>query len=136
MEEIAHDDIRNVFSSKKYPQFTAGRDIRVMEERLAQAEKVNRKLLLKKDAEELDEAVKEAKALIKKYDQMKGETDAAAQRLTDILVKIGAIKVEKEKDPTFLRNISNWLYKHYGSNGFSEMPLIAIKNFFSKITGK
>lgn len=135
MEEIAHDDIRNVFSSKKYSQFTAGRDIRVMEERLAQAEKVNRKLLLKKDAEELDDAVKAAKELIKKYDQKKGETDAAAQRLTDILVKIGAIKVEKEKDPTFLRNISNWLYKHYGSNGFSEMPLIAIKNFFSKITG-
>lgn len=32
----------------------------------------------------------------------------------------------------FFTKLSSWLYKNYGSNGFSEMPAITLKNIFGK----
>ena len=47
-----------------------------------------------------------------------------------------AAEEEKEpKDATTLRNISAYLYENYGTNGFSEMPLLFIRNLIAKCLG-
>ena len=62
------------------------------------------------------------------------EVAACEKALRECLVKAGAAEEEKEpKDATTLRNISAYLYENYGTNGFSEMPVMFIKNLFAKI---
>ena len=41
-----------------------------------------------------------------------------------------------EDETGFFTKISAWLFENYGSNGFSEMPGITVKNILSAITGK
>ena len=58
-------------------------------------------------------------------------------RLTAILAKQGLAEVTEEKEPSpFLEKLSLWLFDNFGTNGFSEMPLIALKNLWNFITGR
>ncbi len=54
-------------------------------------------------------------------------------KLLDSFVKAGLRKAEKEKDPSFLRKVSLFLYDKFGTNGYSEIPGLTIKGFFEKI---
>ena len=134
MKVIANDDIKDVYSDPDFPQFNFGRDIRELEEPLEIAEGVDTSKLSKADADELNAAVEEAKILIVKPAIEEDEYEKTAGRLNAILEKIGAKDKEKEKDPTFLGKVSSWLFEHYGSDGFSEMPGDTLRNIITKIT--
>jgi hypothetical protein len=123
MQLIANDNIKNVYSSPEFPQFLSGRDVRKLHELLDAAGKVKTKWLLPSLRTELEGAVAQANDVLS--DNLKTSDDfAAAQaRLEKILAKIGAVKAEKEKDPSALRAISNFLYNTFGTNGYSEIPM-------------
>ena len=133
MQLIANDNIKNVYSSPEFPQFLSGRDVRKLHELLDTAKGVKTKWLLPSYRAELEKAVAQANEVLS--DNLKTSADfaEAEARLEKILVKIGATKAEKEKNPSLLRAISQYLYKNYGSNGFSEMPALTLKLLASKI---
>lgn len=133
MELIAHDDIKDVYSSPEFPQFNFGRDVRTLETLVEQADAVDTSSLSSETAAELAAAVANAEAVLDKTVITEDEHEKAADKLTDALVKAGAMKAEKESDPSVLAGISNWLYENYGTNGYSEMPGITIKKAFNSV---
>ncbi|MBQ2848138.1 MAG: hypothetical protein IJE74_07765 [Clostridia bacterium] len=126
MELIAHDDIKDVYSSPDFPQFNIGRDVRNLHTLLKSAEEVNASSLSSEEKAELNAAVAQAENLLNTTVCEAGDFEKAENRLSDILIKVGAVEAEEEKDYTFFENLSQWLYEHYGTNGFSEMPRISI----------
>lgn len=133
MELIAHDDIKDVYSSPDFPQFNIGRDVRNLSTLLETAETVNTAALSAEDKAEFEAAVAQAENLLATTVCAAGDFEKAENRLTDILVKADAMEAEKAKDYSFFENLSEWLYKNYGSNGFSEMPGISVNIIFETI---
>lgn len=131
-ELIAHDDIKDVYSSEKFPQFYIGRNVRKIKNYINQIEAIDTAKMSVKDKEEAQAAVLEAKAILDSTIGVKGQIEASEERLENVLIRAGKLKKEKEKSPVFLRKVSLWLYDKFGTNGFSEMPLITLKNFFAK----
>ena len=133
MQLIANDNIKSVYSSPEFPQFLSGRDVRNLHELLEKADGVNTKWLLPSKKAELKSAVDEANAVL--ADNLTTSADFARceECLAKCLASIGAYKIEKEKNPAFLAKISNWLYDNYGTNGYSEMPGLALTNFIDKL---
>ena len=130
-ELIAHDDIKDVYSDERFPQFNIGRDVREIETLIELSKEVNAAKLSADKAAAIDNAVKAAEAVLADSTVTAEEYDEAVANLTAALVDAGAMKAEKEKNPAFFEKISNWLYKNYGTNGFSEMPGITLKKIFS-----
>ena len=133
MRLIADDEIKDVYSSPEFPQFLSGRDVRNIHSLLEKADSLDKSKLRQSDKAELEEAVEEAKAVLDDNLADWDDFSECEKKLTDCLVKAGVLKKEKEKDPSFLRKVSLYLYDNYGSNGFSEMPALALKNLFMKI---
>lgn len=133
MELIAHDDIKDVYSSPDFPQFNIGRDVRNLRTLLETAETVNVSALSADEKTEFEAAVAEAENLLNTTVCAAGDFEKAENRLTDILVSIGAMEAEKVTDYTFFEKLSEWLYENYGSNGFSEMPGLSINIVFEAI---
>lgn len=131
-ELIAHDDIKDVYSSEKFPQFNIGRNVRKIKNYINQIEAIDTAKMSVKDKEEAQATVLEAKAILDSTIGVKGQIKASEERLENVLIRAGKLKKEKEKSPVFLRKVSLWLYDKFGTNGFSEMPLITLKNFFAK----
>ncbi len=134
MELIAHDDIKDVYSSPKFPQFNIGRDIRNLSALLKTAEEVDASKLSAEDKAEFEAAVAQGENLLATTVCAAGDFEKAENRLTDILVKIGATEAEKVTDLTFFEKLSAWLYDNYGSNGFSEIPRLSLNIVFEAIT--
>lgn len=126
-ELIAHDNITDVYSDPRFPQFNYGRDVRAIEGLIKQAKEIDASSLSSADAAELNAALAQAEADL--ADTTSGDLSEAENRLTAILVKIGAMEAEDTGDNIFTK-ISPWLYENYGSNGFSEMPALTIKKIF------
>ena len=135
MQLIANDNIKNVYSSPEFPQFLSGRDVRKLLELKEAAAGVKTKWLIPSKRTELEQALAQADEVLS--DNLKTSEDfaAAEARLEKILVRVGAIKAEKEKDPSVLRAISLYLYNNFGTDGYSEIPAAVIKKLFDKITG-
>ncbi len=131
-ELIAHDDIQDVYSDERFPQFNIGRDVRIIEELIEQGENADTSKLSAEDAAAITDAVDGAKAVLSDFAATAEEYNGAVETLKDCLVKAGIIEAEKVKDPAFFGSISAWLYKNFGTNGFSEFPGIALKKIFSK----
>lgn len=130
-ELIAHDDITDVYSDERFPQFNIGRDVREIETLIELSKEVNTAKLSAEKADAIDNAVKAAEAVLADSTVTADEFDEAAANLTAALVDAGAMKAEKEKNSAFVEKISNWLYENYGTNGFSEMPVLTLKKIFS-----
>ncbi len=133
MELIAHDDIKDVYSSPEFPQFNIGRDVRNLSTLLETAEEVDASALSAEDKAEFEAAVAQAEGILATTICAAGDFEKAENRLTDILVSIGAMEAEKVKDFTFFEKLSAWLYDNYGSNGFSEMPRLSLNIVFESI---
>ena len=131
-ELIAHDDIKDVYSSEKFPQFNIGRNVRKIKNYIKQIDALNTDKMSNEEKEEAQAAVLEAQAILDSTIGVKGQIEASEERLENVLIRAGKLKKEKEKSPVFLRKVSLWLYGKFGTNGFSEMPLIALKNFFAR----
>ncbi len=134
MELIAHDEIKDVYSSPEFPQFNIGRDVRKLSTLLETAGEVNASSLSAEDKAEFEAAVAQAENLLATTVCAAGDFEKAENRLTDILVKIGAMDAAKVTDYTFFEKLSAWLYDNYGSNGFSEIPRLSLNIVFEAIT--
>ena len=126
MQLIAHDDITSVYSSPDFPQFNYGRNVKNLLELLDKAEGVNRKLLTKKRAAALDAAVAQANETLSKTVDAPDAIQKAEDALTDALVGAGAMTPNVTM-PDVCAPLSAWLYKHFGPNGYSEMPLLILQ---------
>ncbi len=133
MELIAHDDIQDVYSSPAFPQFNYGRNVKNLLTLLDTAKGVNQKLLAKSQKAKLNAAVENAETVLSKtVDGPTAVSDAEAQ-LHKALVLCG-----KEK-PTFaapdvFTPVSDFLYRHYGANGYSEYPHLTAERALDSVS--
>lgn len=132
LELIARDDVKDVYSSPDFPQFLAGRNILNIKALIETAAAVDTAKLSNADATELEAALTGAKEVLTRTVSYTGELEEREARLNDILVKIGVVEAAEESDPTLFRNISLWLYEKFGTNGFSEIPKVALGKLFDK----
>ncbi len=142
MQLIANDDIKDVYSSPDFPQFNYGRNVKNLLTLLDEAEGVNRKLLTKGQKKRLDAAVENAQTVLSKtVDGPNAVPDAEAQ-LHKALVLCGKEKATLTT-PDVFTPVSDFLYRHYGSNGYSEYPretakkgIDALVSFFGAVAGR
>ncbi|MBR3439707.1 MAG: hypothetical protein IKH13_09430, partial [Clostridia bacterium] len=130
MRLIADDEITDVYSSPEFPQFLSGRNVQELLTLLDTAKALQAQ---GKSNASIDAAAADAQAALDNNLATGDEVAACEKALRECLVKAGAAEEEKAaEDATALRNISAYLYANYGTNGFSEMPLLFIKNLFAK----
>ncbi len=129
-ELIAHDDITDVYSDPRFPQFLSGRDVREIEALIEQAKEVDASSLSAEDAAALSAAIAKAEADL--ADSTSGDLSEAVEGLTDILVKIGVVEAVDTSDNIFTK-ISPALFNLFGSNGFSEMPKLLLNKLIKPI---
>ena len=76
----------------------------------------------------------EAERVLSSTIAVDGEAEAARARLIAILQKIGEYEPAKaEKESSFgkaMVKLSLWLYKYYGTSGYTQMPLKTVQNLF------
>ena len=137
MELIAHDDIKDVYSDPRFPQFNIGRDTRKLYELLNVAADIDSAALSAEDAAEFAAAVKQAEDTVNDSTVEAGAFQAAEAKLESILGKLGAVEVAEVKEPSgFFEKLSLWLYDNFGTDGFSEMPKSVLSKIWNMITGK
>ena len=133
MHLIADDEIEDVYSLPEFPQFLSGRFVLDLLELMDTAKALKAE---GKSNADIDAALAKAQATFDNNLASGDEIAECEKELRAALAKVGAAeKAKEEKDPSFLRKISLWLYENYGTNGFSEMPGLTVKNFFEKIKG-
>lgn len=125
---LATDEIKSVYSTPDFPQFNGYRDPRGLKNNyIPTAESVDVSTLSAEDAAELTAALEEAKNFVNGTVAYDGQQKEIENRLRSILVKVGKMSAEEEEEPsTFFTNASLWLFDTFGTNGFSEMPVLAI----------
>lgn len=123
---LATDDIKNVYSTEDFPQFNGYRDPRGLKNNyIPTAESVDVSTLSAEDAAELTAALEEAKAFVNGTVAYDGQQEELESRLENILVKVGKMSAEEEEEPsTFFTDASLWLYDNFGTNGYSELPVV------------
>lgn len=130
MRLIADDEITGVYASPDYPQFLSGRNVQELLTLLETAKTLKAE---GKSNASIDAAAADAQAVLDNNLATGDEVAAREKALRESLVKAGAAEKEKEpEDAGALRKISAYLYENYGTNGFSEMPMLFIKNLFGK----
>lgn len=127
-ELLASEDIKDVYSTPDYPQFNGRRDPRALKNTyIPQAKAVDTSTLSEADAEELAAAIADAEAFVNSTASYDGQQKEVEDRLVNILIKIGVREAKVEEEPsTFFKDLSLWLYDTYGTNGYSEMPLLTV----------
>ena len=131
---IADDEITDVYSSPDFPQFLWGRNVSGILELTDAVKTLDKSKLSASDRKALDEALAKTQATLDNNLASNDDIQECEQELRAVLVKIGAAEEKKsEKDPSFLRKISLYFYENYGTNGYSEIPLLAVKGLFGKI---
>ena len=133
MELIAHDEITDVYASPDFPQFNNGRNVKNLLELLDTAKGVNQKLLTKRGRTQLNAAIDNAQTVLSKTVDEADALQKAEQQLSDALVRVGA-KAPSFTFPDIFTPIADRLYAHYGSNGYSEMPVLTLKKALDSLT--
>lgn len=124
VELASRNAITDVYSDPNYPQFNIGRETEELRKTLLPAAKaVDPSTLSAADAAELSAAVADAEAMLSRTVGKEGEAEAVTARLRAILEKIGAIEpAAAETSSPIVRQISDWFYNIYGTNGYSQIP--------------
>lgn len=135
---LSTDEIETVYSDPNFPQFNVGRNTKkLIRSVLPDAKKVDTSTLSAADAAELNAAIAEAERIIASTVAVAGEAEAARDRLTAILRKIGVYSpAEEEEASAFgeaMSKLSLWLFDNYGTAGYIQMPLVSIQNLFAAI---
>ena len=120
MQLIANDNIKDVYSSPDFPQFNYGRDVRALHELLDKAADVNTKLLLPSVKKELAAAVAQGNDVLNRTVDTADALPNAEARLSKALILAGK-KTPEITVPDVFAPLSNFLYKHFGANGYSEL---------------
>ena len=102
---------------------------------MATAKSVDASALSAEDAQELNAAIAEAEAILGSTAGVAGAVEKSEERIRACLIKIGVMEApaEEEEPSDFFANASEWLYNNYGTNGFSEMPILTVINIFKAI---
>lgn len=110
-----------------YPQFNSTQNDKVIRRRrIKDGESVDKSTLSQDDAQELEGALDEARAVLSATVADAQKADAATERLNNILIKIGVLSPAEEENKLmpFIRTcagfISRKLVDIYGDNGFSD----------------
>ncbi len=132
---LATDDIKDVYSTDEYPQFSASRDTRGLKNNyIPTAKAVDASALSAEDAAELAAAIKEAEDFVNGTNCYTGQQKEIEERLISILVKAGAWTIEEEEEPsTFFTDASLFLYDNFGTAGYSQIPFVAVKLLFENV---
>ncbi len=131
-ELLAYDNITDVYSDENYPQFNEGRDAKTLRGLLDTAAEVDRASISAEQAAKLDAAVENAEDLLSTTIGNTAATKQAEKDLRAALVELGYASPKSEpQDPGFAGTFSLWLLKNFGTNGFSEYPVVAVKNVFA-----
>ena len=134
MKMIADDEITDVYSSPDFPQFLPGRNVSEIINLTDAAKALNKSKLREADKQALETALANTQRTLDNNLSTDEDLKKCEDELRAVLVRLGAAKEkEAEKDPSFLRKISLFLYENFGTNGFSEIPALAVKGLFSKI---
>lgn len=132
---LSTDEIETVYSDPNFPQFNVGRNTkRLIRDDLPRAKAVDQSKLSEEDRAELNAAIAEAERVLSSTIAVDGEAEAGRARLIAILQKIGEYEPAKaEKESSFgkaMVKLSLWLYKYYGTSGYTQMPLKTVQNLF------
>lgn len=135
-ELLATDNIEDVYSTPDYPQFNVARDARGLKNNvLPDAKAVDQSNLSAEDKAELNAAIAEAEEVLARTAGIEGDIEASETRLRAILTKIGVYAPEEEEEPSeTFTGISLWLYKNFGTDGFSEYPQQLIRRFLEAVS--
>ncbi len=132
---IESDDIQNVYSDPRFPQFNIVRGSEKLVALVNQAKKIDVSTLSAEDAAELAAAIEEAQKAIDNTVGIVGEVEHAEERLTACLVKAGVIEPIVEEETTeIFTNISPWLYENFGTDGYSEILLGLVTKVINEIS--
>ena len=132
---IDSDDIQDVYSDPNFPQFNGGRHYRKLSNKIAECESVDTSSLTAEQLAEFNDALADARALAATTVCEGGEYEEIMARLDAALISAGAKEPEAVEEPTFFEKASPWLYENFGTNGYSEYPVVAIMNLFKAIFG-
>lgn len=132
---IESDNIQNVYSDPRFPQFNIARGSEKLVELVELAGTVDTSALSAEDAQELAAAVAEAERVIDSTIGVVGEVEATEERLTACLVKAGVLEAEEE--PVSLdvfTKISPVIYEYFGSDGYSEIAILIAAKALKAVT--
>ncbi len=135
-ELLATDNITDVYSTPDYPQFNYARDARGLKnDRLPDAKNALATVEMSaEDRAELEAAIAEGETVLNRTAGEEGDVKAADDRLYAILVKIGVYEAREEEEPSStFTDISLWLYKNFGTNGYSEYIRVAMNNILKMV---
>ena len=132
MQLIAHDDIQDVYSSPAFPQFNNGRNVKNTLALLDTARSVNQKLLTRRQKARLNAAIQNAETVLSKTVDTADALPNAEAQLHKALVLCGKEKPTIKTADVFTP-VSDFLYKHYGSNGYSEYPGLTAKKAIDSV---
>lgn len=132
---IESDDIQNVYSDPRFPQFNIARGSEKLVELVELAGTVDTKALSAEDAKELAAAVAEAERVIDNTVGVVGEVEATEERLTACLVKAGVLEAEEEPVSLDLfTKISPVIYEYFGTDGYSEIAILMAAKALKAVT--
>ena len=133
VELASYNNIKDVYSDPNYPQFNIGRETEELRKHLLPvAKEIDPSTLTRADAKELAAAIADADEMLSRTGGVEGESEAGTARLRAILEKIGAVEpVEEKASSPVVRQISDWFYKIYGTNGYSQIPGQILNGFLN-----
>ncbi len=132
---IECDDIQNVYSDPRFPQFNIARGSEKLVELVKQAKTVDVSTLSAEDAAELAAAIAEAERVTDNTIGVVGEVENAENRLYACLVNAGlAEPVIEEETTEIFTHISPWLYENFGTDGYSEIAFMIVSNVITTVT--
>lgn len=130
-ELIKNDNIKDVYSDARFPQFNGGRSIGDLKNRLNDCKNAIKEVTNEQDKADLQKLIDRGDEMIASTVAVPGEADKLIEEMNAELVKLGFREAEEEADPEVPEKISLWLLEHFGTNGFSEYPFVAVKNAFN-----
>ncbi len=134
-ELIRSDNIKDVYSDPRFPQFNGSRDTGDFTDALNNCKNALPFVSDEADKKELEQLIEKGEKLLKTTVVEPGECEEYIAETEALLVKLGLRDADKPKDPAVPKKISRWLLNNFGTNGFSEYPVAAVKNIFTIIKG-
>lgn len=120
---IECDDIENVYSDPRFPQFNGARSSEKLVLLVEEAKKIDPSTLSAEDAAELAAAIAEAEKVIDNTIAIEGEVEASEARVTSCLVKAGVMEAPEDGEVSLdiFTQISPWFYEKFGTDGYFEL---------------
>lgn len=123
---IECDNIKDVYSDPRFPQFNIARGSEKLVLLVEEAKAIDTSALSAEDIAELNAAIAEAEKVIDNTIGIPGEVEASEARVTACLIKAGVMEAPADGGVSLeiFTQISPWLYENFGTDGYSEIAVI------------